>query len=126
MIAAAAGLLFGLIAGIGAVVVWREIVDHLTPEKTAEVCNVDSTASGFQGWCVQRRYRPEGLFTHQVAQVWIVGRQDGADIPRFSYVPLPTAAVDGRFDVKFEEDRIELTLKDGVRLFIPKGYYRLN
>lgn len=122
----ATALLVGLIAGLVAVVGWRDVAGRRTPEKTAEVCDVDPTLSGFQGWCVQRRHRPPGIFTDEVAQVWIVGRQDGADLPRYTYLPLPSTAVDGRFDVTFRADGIDVTLEDGVMLVIPEDLYQLD
>lgn len=121
-----AAVLAGVLLALVAVVGWREVADARAPRVTAEVCDVDPTLSGFQGWCVQRRVRPAGPVTDAVAEIWVVGIQDGGELPRHTYLPLPTTVVDGRFDVVFTTDAIEVTLDDDVTVQIPEEHYRLD
>lgn len=125
-LAVGAGVLVGALLVLVAVVGWREVTDARSPRITAEVCDVDPTLSGFQGWCVQRRVRPAGLVTDPVAEIWIVGIQDGGELPRYTYLPLPTTVVDGRFEVTFTVDGIEVRLDDDVSVLIPEAHYQLD
>lgn len=119
-------VLLGVLLGLGAAAGWQFVSGARSPTVTAEVCDVDPTLSGLQGYCVQRRVRGGGPFTDPVAQVWIVARQDGADLPRYTYLPLPTTDVDGRFEVAFTADDITISLDDDVQLVIPEEHYRLD
>ncbi|WP_460435664.1 hypothetical protein [Angustibacter speluncae] len=128
---AVAGLVLGtavlsVLGTLAGVVVWSEVRDSLSPDTVDEVCDVDGTLSGFQGWCVQHRRQAGGLVHEQQDWVYVVGVQDGAEISRITYAPWPFVDADAELDVRFESDRIVLVDDEGVEVAYPQEYYALD
>ncbi len=127
---AVAGLVLGtavlsVLGTLAGVVVWGEVRGSLSPRTVAEVCEVDETLSGFQGWCVQHRRQDGGLVSEQQDRVHVVGVQDGQQISRVTYAPWPFVD-DDDLDVRFEVDRIVLVDDEGVEVSYPQEYYALD
>jgi hypothetical protein len=128
---AVAGLVLGtavlsVLGTLTGVVVWGEVRGSLSPETVDEVCEVDPTLSGFQGWCVQHRRQAGGLVHEQQDWVYVVGVQDGQQVPRVTYAPFPFVDDDTELDVRFEPDRIVLVDDEGVEVTYPQEYYALD
>jgi hypothetical protein len=128
---AVAGLVLGtavlsVLGTLTGVVVWGEVRWSLSPETVDEVCEVDPTLSGFQGWCVQHRRQAGGLVHEQQDWVYVVGVQDGQQVPRVTYAPFPFVDDDTELDVRFEPDRIVLVDDEGVEVTYPQEYYALD
>lgn len=119
-------LVLAVLATLTTMVVWREVRSSLTLGVTGEVCEVDETLSGFQGWCVQRRHRAGGLFTDELTQVHVVGVQDGQKISRTTYAPWPFVDTGSELDVRFEPAQIVLTDSEGIEVVYPQEYYALD
>ncbi len=128
---AVAGLVLGtavlsVLGTLAGVVVWGEVRESLSPDTVDEVCDVDPTLSGFQGWCVQHRRQAGGLLGEQQDWVYLVGVQDGQQVSRVTYAPWPFVDADAELDVVFESDRIVLTDDEGVEAVYPQAYYALD
>ncbi len=118
------GLLVGVLVALTGVVVARSVPPR--PEVTAERCDVDSSLSGFQGLCVQRRNAPRGLFSEAVDEVWVLSVYDGSPIDRYTFVPIPAQRSHDPFEVVFAEDGLEVTLDEGIRVWVPADYYAVD
>lgn len=128
---AVAGLVLGtavlsVLGTLAGVVVWGEVRDSLTPETVGEVCDVDPSLSGIQGWCVQHRREPGGLVREQQDWVYLVAVQGGQQISRVTYAPWPFVDEDSELDVRFESDRIVLVDDEGIEVAYPQEYYALD
>ncbi|RCK67943.1 hypothetical protein DT076_18525 [Desertihabitans brevis] len=122
--ASAVGLLVGVVLALTGVLVARSVPPR--PEATAERCDVDPSRSGYQGVCVQRRHAAPGLFTEAVDEVWVLSVYDGAPIDRYTYVPIPAQRSHDPFEVVVTGDGIEVTLDDGIRVWLPAEYYAVQ
>lgn len=111
---------------LAVVVGWRELRTVLVGGEVAqEVCSVDPTASGPQGYCVQRWHRAAGLVADERTELRIVGRHDGQPSARFTVAPYPFPA-DAEFTARFAPDGITVTDADGVAVTYPAAFYRLD